>query len=903
MTWSSMILKKRVIRSYLLLILGIIFFLFVIAPTKTQAVNQLDREVFQDNSIQIPFGGFITNCGQVTDDSTYYFYQNNVWGVYFKESSILFHNKEEEMFFTVQYPGAAAVQPIGMKKTNQFFNYFLSDFHMTNVATYDEIWYYDLYQGIDLRYYMSSEGLKYEFIVHPRGNPAQIAIQLSEPLIIVVAPDRITAQTIPSRAIVFEDYNLHVFQADGTAIGAQFTQHQKLDRCYGIIIDNYDATQKLIIDPLITYSTYLGGDGVDYGFAVAVDSAGNAYVTGRTESTNLPIKNAYQTNQGAGDVFITKLNATGNGLVYSTYLGGNDFDHSTSIAIDSVGNVYVTGWTHSSDFPTQNPYQTNQGDADAFVTKLNATGNGLVYSTYLGGDSIDEGWGIAVDSVGNTYVGGNTESSNFPIKNPYQTFQVTDVFITKLNATGNGLLYSTYLSASSSEYCHGMAVDSAGNAYITGKTTSSDFPIQNPYQTNQGGDDVFVTKLNATGNGLIYSTYLGGNSGEEVFGIVVDSVGNAYIAGNTESTDFPTQNPYQTNQGGADAFVTKLNATGNGLVYSTYLGGDSNDEGADIAVDSVGNVYIPGWTYSTNYPTQNAYQSTLQGGIDVFVTKLNVTGNGLFYSTYLGGDSNDEGSGIAVDSVGNVYVTGWTHSTDFPNQNAYQTAFQGVQDVFVTYFPHTVNIDSPIATMYATDTITVSLSGSADHFWYSIGGLDLVNQSWTNDVTRTLTDGIYTLHAYGNDSVGNEAHVSVTFTIDTATPTIPSPPQDLQGNGSTHSVNLSWEEPSDKGSSDLLEYNVYRSTSPSNFILIANTTSTDFVDTTVTNGLTYFYVVTAVNSVGESNHSNMIVVFVSSNESSSQQPQITPAFSIIYTIISVKTLKDRRKKTKSLEKV
>jgi hypothetical protein len=380
----------------------------------------------------------------------------------------------------------------------------------------------------------------------------------------------------------------------------------------------------------LIYSTYLGGGGPDEAFDIEVDGSGNAYVTGVTGSSDFPTLNPYQDAfQGGGwDAFVTKLSSAGNSLIYSTYLGGVSTDIGRAIAVDGSGNAYVTGYTWPSNFPTMNPFQTYQGAADAFVTKLSNSGNSLIYSTYLGGGYTDEGYDIAVDDSGHAYVTGITGSTNFPTLNPYQTYQGgDDVFVTKLSSSGNSLIYSTYLGGADREKGRGIAVDGGGNAYVTGVTLSTNFPTQSAYQVTYGGGeyDAFVTKLNSSGNSLIYSTYLGGSSHEDNNdnrgGIAVDGSGNAYVTGITGSSDFPTLNPYQTYQGIWDVFVTKLSGSGSSLIYSTYLGGRADDRGSGIAVDDSSNAYVTGETQSWDFPTLNPYQ-TDQGGFDAFVTKL-----------------------------------------------------------------------------------------------------------------------------------------------------------------------------------------------------------------------------------------------------------------------------------------
>jgi uncharacterized repeat protein (TIGR01451 family) len=461
----------------------------------------------------------------------------------------------------------------------------------------------------------------------------------------------------------------------------------------------YDHSKPLVIDPVLGYSTYLGGIDNDAANGIAVDSAGNAYVTGRTASINFPTMNSIQgANLGGNDAFVTKLSPTGSALVYSTYLGGSREDQANGIAVDSAGNAYVTGVTDSTNFPTVNPFQgASAGSPDAFVTKLSPTGSTLVYSTYLGGSIQDKGYGIAVDSAGNAYVTGNTYSTNFPTKNPFQGAKAggpdaSDAFVTKLSPTGSALVYSTYLGGSLDDFASGIALDSARNAYVTGYTGSTDFPTKNPFQGAYGGGfyDAFVTKLSPTGSALVYSTYLGGSGNDPAYGIAVDSARNAYVTGYTSSTNFPTKNPFQAaNAGGFfnyDAFVTKLSPTGSALVYSTYLGGSGDDYASGIALDSAGNAYVTGGTVSTNFPIMNPVQGANAGGEDAFVTKLSPTGSALVYSTYLGGSDYDQANGIALDSARNAYVTGWTISTNFPTKNPFQGANGGGgnEDAFVT---------------------------------------------------------------------------------------------------------------------------------------------------------------------------------------------------------------------------
>jgi Bacterial Ig-like domain (group 3)/Beta-propeller repeat len=396
----------------------------------------------------------------------------------------------------------------------------------------------------------------------------------------------------------------------------------------------------------LVYSTYLCGGP---GRGIAVDSAGNAYVAGAAGPGFPITPGAFQTVCKNGScAYLTKLNPAGSALVYSTYLGGSVQDQAFGIAVDSAGNAYITGQTYSTDFPiTPGAFQTacDGGSncyayGDAFVAKISPDGSSLVYSTFLGGSFVDYGQGITVDSSGNAYVVGITSSSDFPTMNPLQpNLRGYDgsAFVTKLNPTGSALVYSTYLGGSVGEGGEGIAVDSLGNVYVTGLTLSADFPTTpGAFQTvcNHGSGcgkqaDAFVARLNSSGSALVYSTYLGGSGWDQGYGIAVDSACNAYVTGYTQSTNFPTTpGASKTGCGSAcgngRAFVSKLNPAGSILVYSTDLGGSGSDVGFGIALDSAGNAYVAGRTNSINFPTKNPLQPANGGNYDAFVTKMDM---------------------------------------------------------------------------------------------------------------------------------------------------------------------------------------------------------------------------------------------------------------------------------------
>jgi hypothetical protein len=430
----------------------------------------------------------------------------------------------------------------------------------------------------------------------------------------------------------------------------------------------YDSSLPLVIDPVLSFATYVGGSGDDYGDRIAVDKDGNIYVTGETESTNLPTISPFQaTFGGEFDAFVIKLNAAGNMLIYSTYLGGSKTEYGNGIAVDASGSAYITGHTKSDDFPTKNAVYGKYSFPDGFVTKLNPAGNALVYSTYYGGDMPGSFCDIALDAIGNVYVVGDLTVLN----PPGRTYMVG-----KLDATGSRSIFLRQFSAIYS-YGKAITVDTSGNIYIA---------IYDDWDNN-----CFIMKLNP--NGIqVFAKSLSGSGDDECNDITLDSTGNIYVAGRTNSTDFPTKNPIQaTNGGGFDAFVTKFNASGT-RIFSTYLGGSGTDVGIGIASDNNGNAYISGYTSSSNFPTANPMQAVIGGKADAFVAKLNTATSQLVYSTYLGGSDSDFGGGIAIDTSENVYVTGYTSSADFPLANPLQSTNAGGVDIFIAKIANTPSL-------------------------------------------------------------------------------------------------------------------------------------------------------------------------------------------------------------------
>lgn len=590
-------------------------------------------------------------------------------------------------------------------------NYFIGNdrrqWH-TNVPQYERVSFREAYPGVSLAYYGEQKHLEFDFIVAPGASPAPIRLGIS-------GANRISTDNSGNLILASSAGNVLLHkpvayqQKDGERhpVDANFTLHAHHQVSFAL--GNYDHSRELVIDPSVSYSTYLGGTAEDDGNAIAVDANGNAWVTGQTKSTDFPTKNPlanHTANKGGFDVFISEFSPTGS-LLYSTYIGGTADDSGNAIAVTSSG-VFVAGGTKSTDFPVQGGVQsTLKGPTNAFVLELSSTGSTLMYSTYLGGTGNDVASGLAVDKSGNAYVVGSTTSTDFPTHSPLPN-ETAGGFVTELNSSGNAFVYSTYLGAGSSDFASAIAVDSSGNAYVTGATQNSSFVTTPPGvvqptcgtlpNCNGGLYDAFVTVIKPLAAGLVYSTFLGGESKDEGLGIAIDSSGDAYVTGVTTSTLFPlgVARLYPSLKGSSDAFVSELNPTGTQLLNSTYLGGSGNDEGLAIAVDGHQNAYITGVTGSTDFPTANPTQAANSGQNDAFVTEFSTGGSSLAFSTYLGGSLNEDTStssgggslaGIAVDSAGaNIYVTGSTSSTDFPTAAAAQTSSHLNGDAFVVKY-------------------------------------------------------------------------------------------------------------------------------------------------------------------------------------------------------------------------
>jgi hypothetical protein len=605
---------------------------------------------------------------------------------------------------------------VGRDKLPGQTNYMLGrnpDAWRTGLPSYASAFSRGVYPGVDLLYHGRQGQLEYDFHVAPGADPGRIVLAFSGAQRLSL--DQGGNLVLTTGAGVLREDRPSVYQQVGGhrhAVSGRFVLRP--GHRVGFRLGPYDRGRPLVIDPALVYSTMLGGSlGGNFGDVIAVDSSGATYIAGAAAAVNFPITSgAFQTTRAgdptsnfSADAFVTKLNPTGTGLVYSTFIGGRFQDQANSIAVDASGRAYVTGNTGSPDFPTTpGAYQATApagGNQDAFVSVLNPSGSALDYSTYLGATtSYSASNGIAVDSSQHAYVTGYTAATDFPTTSgAFQTALPTtsgsnNAFVTKLDpsaAGGASLVYSTFLGGSAFDTGNAIVVDSAGAAYVGGYTGSSDFPTKNAFQSAPAASLTgFVTKLNPGGSALDYSTYLGGSGQNTIAALALDSAGHAYVTGSTASTDFPTTaGAFQPHHAGNpavdgtnDAFVTKLDPSASGassLLYSSYLGGTGEDDGNAIAVapdgsivvggeaDNTGQVRVPAATFPTADPL-----APLAAFGDAFVSVVKPDGSGLSFSTYLGGGSEDSVDGIALDSSGSIYVAGSATSTDFPTLNAFQ---------------------------------------------------------------------------------------------------------------------------------------------------------------------------------------------------------------------------------------
>ncbi|MFN9337858.1 MAG: SBBP repeat-containing protein [Candidatus Kapaibacterium sp.] len=601
----------------------------------------------------------------------------------------------------------SSFRSVGIRKLPVAYSYIKSN-ETFEAQSFESVRLDNIVDGIDVVYYTDNNVPRYDYIVKPFANPKSLRLNVEGAISISAnSKDNLTLKTSLGE---IQQHGLFVYQNIGNS-------KKKIECSFSVSHDNtisfnlgeYDVSKPLIIDPLV-FSTYIGGSSFETGNGIALDASGNIYVTGTTQSTNFPtVSGSYDVSaNGSTDIFVSKFNASGTTLLYSTYIGGSNNDQSNDIAVDGSGNVYITGFTKSTNFP---------------VT------SGIFQNSYGGGSD--------------------------------------DIFVTKLNSTGTSLVYSTFIGGSDQDIARGLALDASGNVFITGTTKSTNYDITSGvFQNTIAGDgDVFVTKVNSTGAALLYSTYIGGTALDDANDIVIDGSGNAYITGYAVSTNYDvTAGVYQMAFGGSfffgDAFVTKVNPTGSALVFSTYLGGFDDDFGQGIAIDASNNVYITGYTYSNNYDLQSAFQSALSGTTDAVVTKLNSTGTALLYSTYIGGSDEDVGFAISVNSNNQAIICGGTWSTDYDiTSGSFQTTNNGNYECLVTMFSSAGN------TLSYSSYFGGTVYDAAKNICLDNGGNPYITGS-TESTNFDITSGVYqTTFAGGSDAFVTKFGIGASLTV------------------------------------------------------------------------------------------------------------------------------------------
>jgi uncharacterized protein (TIGR03437 family) len=736
------------------------------------------------------------------------------------------NQKSGQAVLKLRFEGAAhAPQISGEEPLPGVSNYFLGrdpSRWRTNVKQFGKVRYWDVYPGIDIVFYGDPQQLEYDFVLRPGADASKILLAFD-------GADRMELE--PAGDLVLEISGMEIrnrrpkiYQQDGKLVKGRFVVRGK--RRAGFAIDSYDATQTLVVDPVMTYGSYVGGSGGDYALALAADRQGNLYLAGSTNSPNFPTKaglgNSYTSKFPVA--FITKINPSMSGalsLIYSSYLGGTNEDHAEAVTVDASGNAYLAGSTFSTDFPLKNAFQgtistalncRQMGNAavcgHGFVSKISTDGATLVYSSFLGGSNEDDPYAIAVDASGGAYVAGQTRSVDFPTRGtPYQTSLngSSDGFIARISPDGGALAYSTFFGGEGDDWFNSISLDSAGAAYLAGGTLSTHLPVSsNAFQMNLSGNTAaLVVKFNTASGGaagLIYSTYLGGTGGDSnALGVAPDANGNVYITGGTTSPNFPVSaGAFQSKYGGAlsndsnagflatgagDAFVTQLTLATQGtaqLAYSTYIGGAGNEQGSAIAVTRGGLITVVGGTDSQGFfTTPNAFQPFPYfpaGVLKGFVVQIDPSQAGaasIPYASLLGGSSTDIVYGVTIDATGSlVSVAGETFSRDIPvSPSAFQSKYGGSDgtdgDAFVARFD--LSGQGPFigsrGNRYVFASTNFAPTGLSPGLNFSLGGTGLgpdVLQGPLLDANRKVATTIAGVQVLVNGTPAPLIHVSAT---------------------------------------------------------------------------------------------------------------------------------------------
>lgn len=790
----------------------------------------------------------------------------------------------------IRFPGSArgaAMEPAGALPGRS--HYFLGRDPagwVAGVPRYSRVRVRGIFPGVDLQYETRADGLEYRFLVSPGADPGGIALAVEgaeDP-----ALDGTGALVLRTSAGVLRHSPPLLFQdIDGARSPVSGRFASRGAGLFGFEVGPYDRHRPLVIDPLITFSSLLGGSLDDIGLAVAIGPEGDVFVVGESSSTDFPRKDPLQGSfGGVNDVTVTRVNAAGT-LVYSTYLGGSGEDRGWGVAVDGSGAAFVAGYTQSTDFPLQGALQGafGGGASDVFVTAVHPTGASLLYSTYLGGSGEDTGYRIALATGGAAVIVGRTGSTDFPLQSPLQgSFGggPKDAFVARIDPQGTSLDYSTFLGGSGYDAALGVAVSSSGDVFVAGNTMSSDFPVVNAFQPTlwEGNQDAFVARLDGAASRIVYSTYLGGSATDHSVNLAVDGTGAAYVVGYTYSANFPVRNPIQASNrfGDYDGFVAKLAPPGSSLDYATYLGGSGVDEVNAIAVTADGSALVAGLTGSSDFPTENTTRTSLWGLTDGFECLLQPDGGGFFHSSFFGGIGVDGVLDAAVDGSGLVCLAGGTNdSSSFPLLDAFQPGYAGgILDGFLTMM-HLAPPAAP-AGLSAASTADRQITLS----WTNDGGTETVfaverrsgeeefrtvahpgagATSFTDTALRQLTTYTYRVRARNAD--GQSAPTNEASADTPLSPTAPWSPFGVTASpGSVTEIVVTWEDGSDNED----EFEILRriGTEPPAVAGTVPAGTLSFRDSGLFPGRRYGYRVRATNAYGGTESANEAIAVLGS---------------------------------------
>jgi hypothetical protein len=653
------------------------------------------------------FTGFVEIDNQISDSPNSFVAALGSSLVLFGESEVIYKTSNKESFFSevsLKFVGSEFVQPRGRFESSENMNLFYGQSSLTDLRIWNEIWYKDIYPGIDLRYYFLENHLKYEFFVNPGATPIEISMRYQGQEEILILSDSVDIVLNRNAGVSLKDTNLQVFQKDGVIVNAEFceTNHQ-----VGFKIPEYDPSQQLIIDPLIEldYGSYLGGEKSEQDCRALVGNDGSIYVVGTTYSSLLPLLNPIDSSISGSDCFVSKLDPTGSVLLHSTFIGGSRSDAAKGLALDSQGNVYVTGQTTSTDFPRVNTSTYTTSEVDCFVFKLNSNGNALFYSCFIDGNDKTFGTDIAVGNDGAAYITGfcyaeslNGEVNYVDIDEEYGQY---NLLVAKIEPSGMNIAYTGLYGGSEGSCGNAITVDEEGKVYVLGYCISADFPLNNPMMQFAGDRDVIIMVLNASYS-QVFTSFIGGEKWEHGRDLVVKENGIVYFTGETISNDLPTTSfayceSRISDEAYEDCFIVKLDTEAREIVYSTYLGGSERDYPISVAIDESGKAYITGWTDSRDFPStpksDYSYFLDQQG----FFSVLSEAGTHLLCSTLFGGSSNDQPLSISLDTTENPFIAGTTASSDFPVVSGYNNTYGGGGDGFLIRFAlNWTDLDTPL---------------------------------------------------------------------------------------------------------------------------------------------------------------------------------------------------------------